>query len=462
MSQNVALVAALVGASIAQSVCAGEIAGLPPHVDPQLRPDYHLYLGNDILAGSANDDFRTQQIIATARFGQRWLAVVDHSILTRNNSMTPQRIDTMTASVGYEILSRTGGDVHSTVAAGLGVRSVGDFAGSRIQNGFHRIVDSDIVRASYADTRQTDPAAWFVAEHRRTFRPAPGKAGILGKWDLGAWGRAAALTTADGQTDAVLSANLVASRRHYDLWIGVRQDWRRGYTADLVQLDTAAEEEKLAFNIGVRFGSLVLETVQRIDSKASYGQLSFVSSAATRGERHYDDDSTDLQFALHFPHMLLQLAGRWPVDWFVSPQSPWREAAMVDFRTGQPQLGNDTSRYVETNQLSFNLEWSRPLREATDWLRFYGGIGTGIRTERLIGRGELSGQRAERITRGVLVGDIGLEVLATGIGERLSHTLRLGVTGWLPSSSATVTIGADTSEIQRPGVSVVAAWTLSY
>ena len=68
-----------------QLVCAGEISGLPPHMAPTVRPDYSFYLGNDFAAAGTSDDFRTEQMIITGRLGDSWVAVVDHSIFTRED-----------------------------------------------------------------------------------------------------------------------------------------------------------------------------------------------------------------------------------------------------------------------------------------------------------------------------------------------------------------------------------------
>ncbi len=62
---------------------AGEIPGLPAGLPPFIERDLELNFGNDFLGrGASTDDFRTQQTILMARFGERWMALVDHSILT--------------------------------------------------------------------------------------------------------------------------------------------------------------------------------------------------------------------------------------------------------------------------------------------------------------------------------------------------------------------------------------------
>ena len=441
----------------------GEPSGLPPHLPPTTQPDYTFFLGNDFLAPGTNDDFRTQQIIASARIRNRWLAVIDQSILTRADAVSgpPARIDLMTLSLGYEWLRHETADGLTTLAAGTGVRGVGNYEGSRIQNGFHTLIETGTSFLPYATTRKSGATAWLLAEHHRILRRAPG-AGLWSGWDTGYWLRAGALTTTDSQFDGVAGAFLVATRPGFDAWLGLRRDWREGYSADFVQAETAQEERKTALVYGVRLGSFVLETVQRFGSHASYGQVSFVSSMATRKQQTERDADADLQLGLHIPHMLLQLKGRWHRPLFLDAGSAWRESFVVDLRAGQPQLGRDVTRFVETAQLTAGLEWSRQLVADPDWLRFYVGAAAGYRNEKLVGRGDLDGVRSARFGRAVLTADVGIEVDAARIRNNWRHRLRFGLTGWLPAESVTVTAGGLASELLEPGASIVAAWTFNY
>jgi hypothetical protein len=444
-------------------VNAGEISGLPPHLAPTVRPDYSFYLGNDFAAAGTSDDFRTEQMIVTGRIGNSWVAVLDHSIFTREDLAEPERgrTDTMTLALGYEFLSFTQAGQRTSVIAGLGTRSVGNFEGERIQNGFHRLIESDTSAVPYTDTRRTDAAAWFLADHYLRLRPSGG-GGIAPNWDIGYWARAGALATTDGQLDAVAGLYLLASRRLWDLWLGLRRDWRTGYDSDFVLRDTAAEEDKTAVSAGFRVGSLVFETVQRLDSSASYGQISFISSSRTRGGGTTMPRMGDIQFTLQMPHITFQLAGRWHRRIFTSPTSSWGEALFVELRGGQPQLGRDPSRFVETTQLGAGLEWSGSLLDKIPWLRFYANAGFGWRRERLLGREQLLGQESDAIDRPVATLESGLEFDATRLSEHMRLKLRAGITAWRPFDSATVDIGGSVSEIQQPGASVAIGWVLSW
>jgi hypothetical protein len=457
-----ALAIANVGATFSPAA-AGEISGLPPHSPPTVRPDYYLFLGNDFLVTGTDDDFRTQQFSATARFKDRWVAVLDQSIFTNDEALLAPaaRIDTMTLSLGYDVIQDITASRKSIVTAGLGVRATGNFAGSRIQNGIHRLIESDTSDLSYTTTRQTDVSIWGLAEHYGMLRSAK-NTGRLDTWDLGYSVRAGAFVTADGQIDAVAGAYGVASRTNFDIWLGLRHDWRSGYAFDSVLHAAANQEEALAVAWGVQMGSLVLESVHRMDSTASYGQLSFISAPETRKETLSGDDKVDVQLGLHMPDVLFQIAGRLHYKLLVPESSVWRESYLIDIRAGQPQYGNDVSRFVETFQATVGVEWSRAVTDNYDWLRFYGNVSGGWRSEQLLGRATLLGEESTAIDRGVLVVGMGLEIDATRFGTHWRHSLRFGVTGWKPSSAADVSVGGAPSTIQEPGVSLVLAWTIDY
>ena len=444
-------------------VSAGEISGLPPHLPPTTTPDYTFFLGNDFFAPGTNDDFRTQQIISTARFGQRWQAILDHSMLTRADAVLgpPARIDLMSLSVGYDVVHDRNRERSKSLTIGMGVRGVGNYEGSRIQNGFHSLISTGTSFLPYEDTRQTDATAWVQGERHEILRRATGD-GWLSGWDTGYWARAGALATADGQFDAVAGLYAIASRPNLELWLGLRRDWREGYDADIVQVETAAEESKTALSYGVRWGSLVLETVHRFDSFASYGQISFVSSAATRKTPTERKARGDFQLGLHVPHMMLQVAGRWHTHFLTKPGSPWRESVLVDLRGGQPQIGRDAEKFSETAQLVAGLEFSRQLENTPDWLRIYASIAAGYRNEQFVGRGTLDGIRSESIGKAVLQTDVGVEIDATRIRNNWRHSLRFGITGWLPASQESLQTGNSITKLHEPGASITVIWAFNY
>jgi hypothetical protein len=241
---------------------AGEIPGLPSQVPPFLQRDFEINFSNDFLGrGGSVDDFRTQQMNVTSVLGDNWLAVVDHSILTLGAADSPGRLDQLSASLGFEAINRTDGNGVDKLVIGGGLRSAGNFAGARMQNGFHQLVDSDIEHLEYVATDRTDAMLWVDAQRYRVFHESAAT-GFLSGWRTGYWLRGSSLLTTDGQWDNALGLYAVSSRNAVDAWLGLRRDWRSGYDRDAVQSATARAESELAVVAGVRFGAAALGTAE--------------------------------------------------------------------------------------------------------------------------------------------------------------------------------------------------------
>ena len=218
----------LLVAGLPSPAISGEMPGLQPQIPPFVERDLEVTFSNDFLGrGGSVDDFRTQQMVIAAGISERWLVLLDHSILTLGDAQQAGRVDQLSASVGYRLMNKVTDHSVSNLSAGMGIRNAGDFAGERMQNGFHRLIGSDVRSLPYSDADSTDATAWFDVDHYRDLRDF--------------------------------------------------EKWRTGYTAAIVR-ETAIAEDDLAVAMGIRFGALVVETVQQLNNDASYGQLRLVSS----------------------------------------------------------------------------------------------------------------------------------------------------------------------------------------
>ena len=166
--------------------------GLAPSLPPYVPGGVQLVLSNDFLGrGGSVDDFRTQQIVLAADLSPRWSVLVDHSILTIDSRSAIGRVDQLSASLGRRLLHRQGTGYADRIDAGIGVRGTGNFDGERMQNGFHRLVGSDIDTLPYTGEERTDVTAWFDINHYRTVHR-------FASWRAGYWLRGASLVTSDG------------------------------------------------------------------------------------------------------------------------------------------------------------------------------------------------------------------------------------------------------------------------
>lgn len=441
---------------------AGEIAGMRSQLPPTSDPDLTINFSNDFFGrGGSVDDFRTTQIILGARIGERWVGVFDHSTLTLESSPETGRLDQITASFGYRFVDRTGPGKITRVAVGSGLRSTGDFNGERMQNGFHRLINSRISELPYLDTSGVDATLWIDADHYSVFHTSQGD-GLLGGWRSSYWIRAQSLLTTDTQWDNALGAYLVASRNPFDIWFGARRDWRSGYDQDFLQNATAQAEDDLALVFGIRMGALVLETVQQLNNKASYGQLKLISD----GRKQFPAGSAWPRFSVEFgfivPDVLLQLAGKRRIRLLTESGSTWHESLVVDVRYGEPQFGDDTSRYVRTGQLALGMEWERQLGAPLGWIGAYGGVNVGLRREQLLGDGMLSGQSSESIDRATAAADIGFRFAAAELGGGWRYRLQLGLTGWSSFGDANLMFNGQDVSLHNTGVGVSLGMTFDY
>jgi hypothetical protein len=428
-----------------QCAVAGEIPGLAPMLPPIVDSRFELNLSNDFLGrGGSTDDFRTQQIIATADAG-RWRWLVDYSILTLSEPGFEGRIDQLSASLGYRLLEREQGDTIDRVFAGGGLRRSGEFAGERIQNGFHRLVGSDTENLPYSDVEDTLLTGWVDAERYALLT------GTADTWRFGYWLRGRALATSDGQVDTTAMVAGVARKGSIDAWAGLRRDWRTGYD-EPVQRATARAEDDLAAVIGMRFGSLVLETVQQFENEASFGQLRLLSLEADA--RHAAGaERFGLETSLLMPDVHVRIGGR--MRWPGPTGSGWPAALTATLDFGEPQLGGDPTLYVETRQAVLGVEWARSLSADSGWLSGFVGGGVGYRDERVIGDGDRAGAQSGRVGRGVVVLNAGLRLHASSLGSGWRYRIQTGVTAWLPWGDARVTVDGDEWTIQAPSFGVL-------
>ena len=437
-------------------VKAGEIPGLPPALLPLIDRDFALNFSNDFLGrGGSVDDFRTQQIVLTAKITNRWLAVVDHSILTLTDSPAPGRVDQLSGSLGYHLLNSTSADSVDRFTVGGGFRSVGEFAGERMQNGFHRLIGSNIDSLSYVDTSATDATGWFEAQRYRQLR-------TFDNWTTGYWLRAGSLLTTDGQWDSTAGAFAVAKRNSIDVWLGVRHDWRSGYGADNVQVETARAEDDTAVVIGVRFGALMLETVQQLNNDASYGQLSLVSSGFRSANRHVEIPRVGLELNFLVPDVHVQLVGKLRTNLFTGEGSAWRESALLDIRYGEPQYKKDDSLFIRSQQITAGLEWERPLTEGVNWLSFYGSAGAGWRNEELHRSSSTVNENADAVGSAVVTAAAGLRFFAATLGQRWNYRIQLGLSAWAPLDDASVQLGGEQFSLHEPAIGVALGMTFDF
>jgi hypothetical protein len=247
-----------------------------------------------------------------------------------------------------------------------------------------------------------------------------------------------------------------------DIWLGLRHDWRSGYDADIVQIETAAAEADTAVVFGMRFGAFVFETVQQLHNDASYGQIVLVSSGVRAENKYVEAPKIGVDFGFVLPDVEIKLAGKMRSDLLNSENSRWRESAFLDIRYGKPQFENDDSLYVDVLQIGAGLEYELPVATSVNWLSYYVSLGAGWRDEQLNRETDGMSEKSDNVGRAVLIGDAGLRFYAASMGDSWNYRLQLGVSATAPLGNKDVQIGVENFTLQKPSLGILLGMSFDY
>ena len=209
-------------------------------------------------------------------------------------------------------------------------------------------------------------------------------------------------------------------------------------------------------------GALLLETVQQLNNKASYGQLKLVAD----GRQSFPADLTWPRFSMEIgflvPDVLVQLAAKYKIRLLTQVESSWRESLVFDIRSGEPQFGDNPEIYVRTQQVSVGLEWEKSLAATWDWISAYGTAGLGWRRETLIGDGSLAGLTSETVGMTTGVACVGLRFSAASLGEKWRYRLQLGLAGTAAFGDSHVDFAAQSLRLHQSSLAVSLGMTFDY
>ena len=443
------VLAALALLHVVVAATAGEIAGLPGNLPPTVDQPFEINFSNDFLGrGGSVDDFRTQQLIVGGPLSRLWTLTLDHSTLTRTDPTSPGRIDQLSATLGYRLLDAITGSAHTRITAGAGLRSTGDLGGEKMQNGFHRLIDSAVEVLPYQPGSGTDATAWIDMHHYRCLRDS-----IAGNpaWSAGYWVRASSMLTTAGEWDNAIGVYGVASRDNFDGWLGLRSDWRSGYEDEVLR-QTADAESDTAVVIGLRWGPVVLETVQQFKERGSYGQLRVISLPHAAGRQSSRQRQLALSTGFQVPDVLYRLDARYAIGTFGATGAGWKPSVIIRTAFGEPQYESNPSLYIHTAQLTGGLEWERFLNPGSMKTSAYVSIAAGMRREELVGEGDRLGQSSAAVSRGAIELGVGTRIQAATMGDRWRYRLELGITALFPLNDARLDIGEESITVQQPTV----------
>ena len=335
------------------------------------------------------------------------------------------------------------------------MRAYGDFAGERMQNGFHQLVRSGIEELPYIDLDRTDGVAWADVHRYALFRGSRDSR----DWRWGYWLRGSLLGTSDGQVDSAIGAYAVGGKGSIEFWLGLRQDWRSGYEEPVVR-EVVASEQDLAAVIGLRWGPIIFETVQQFDGTGSYGQIRLLAMGF---DKHANDTALS-RFAVDVgtinPDVHASLTGRWRAAFLDRPGAVWQPSLFFTVAYGEPQYDDDPQIYLRATHAGIGLEWERRLANGDGWTSLYAQAGAGWREEKVFGDGIREGERSGSASDGMLLGGFGLRINAAEFLGDFNLRIQLGLTGWVPFSDAEVDMSGEAFTVLEPTLGLALGLTL--
>ncbi len=436
---------------------AGDITGAPAVLPPQMLGNFSFLWSNDFFgSGGESDDYRTQQLGVQIELKSKWGFIIDHSILTagKDNPVLPGtsgRLDQVSLSFMYDIYRHEADrNQFENIKAGAGIRSYGDFGGRRMQNSFHRLVNSSGDDYPYVDTKKNTAFVWLKGDFQKLYQLQPAVTAETG-WRAGYWLDATALGSVDGQWDATLSANAVVRNQTMTLWLGLREDWRENYDADFVQTATAQSESGTSLTFGVGIGPVIFETVQGLDDKASFGRLLFTSVENEYMSSEYSlDNKNAVSFNLLLPDVVLEAQYRRALPYRLKSFGAPRTWLLFGVHYGQPTYQDSFDTYNLTRQAVIGLELEWRNNKSHQWAWPYLSLSAGQRTEQLrADSGTQAGLESEQVSSPVVEVGAGVRF---GLYPSRSWQLmfQLGLVGNYPTSSKTVVFDQQDVELLQP------------
>lgn len=427
---------------------AGKIPGLPAPLPPGRDGALHLGIEDDLFGrGGEFDDHRTFQLSLDLRIGERWLVVLDQSLLTEEGPTqdVPDpgqegRLDEWSLA-----LARRWQGAGGRMMMGVGLRGTGERSGARIQNGVHRMFDARIVDLPYQSGR-TDAIGWLALDREWT-------RAVGDRWRGGVWLSAAGEWSSGGRGDANVAGLGLMRTRALELRTGLRSEWREGYDG-IVRSSTAASERGLFATFGVTVGPVDAETSQRVDGKEGYGRVTLTAGpgASTAPDA---PGRVALVAGLRAP----QTAAHVDIAWspHASRMSPGAAgtALTLGYLTGETPVDGSFDIFKSERQVSAGLELRGTPRDG--WLTPLVDLGLGWRREALYGMRAHAGKRSDDVDRAVITAGTGLDMRMGTLAGRGALSLRLSLDGWLPLGQETVAFAGEGHDLQRPGAGLTLA-----
>ena len=441
------------------------VYGLPAPPTPAPTPQFWFGFSDDFLGMAVlnSDDYRTANISAGGRY-DAWRFAVDASMLTNRgrDGTTPSRSDELTYSLGYAVIDdEREGRLRSLLTLGVGGRTYGNLGGETVQNRTHEKFGYPTVHIPYDPENGTEAFAFY---HGRLTMVPPWDyqgSGPFGRWafQLDSGG----LASTGEELQLYGGANLVSVGTDSLAWIGARYQWNGGHHPTVTS-DIVAEKESGWWGVvGISRTPGVLITASINPSRETVaGTLGFTVDT-TAGLNHAAGGHRVDEALKLFPGSgSFGVDVRWQPEWLADHSLSPRDVLVFNYDFGAVAEKTDWENcYIGFDQvvMGWGPTWDIPPPASRLVWVMSAYVAGGVRLERIhvedgTPRFADGGVHATGVVQGELGTRFGYRF--TDRGDSWFDSLRLGVgiDGWLPFNSVTVSNGNDVDHYLVPGYSV--------
>ncbi len=258
---------------------AAAIPGIPEAPRPGNLPETWITWSNDAFGGEIgknSDDFRTNAMSLYHRFGDKWIASLDHSTLTvkATNTTAGHRSDELSTGATYVLYERHDAPIASFFGTSAGIRLSGKHGGAFIQNNWHELGGINTVDLDYEDGTNSAwlglHGSWIFTKtlpfhlHVAPFAPS-------GRWGLGL--DVSNLLTTNGTFEGALGLRGMLMGKDGGMWLGLREEIRAGQHDTRTTEAVAEHEDGTWISYGASVGSFFFQGGYNLKNEAAMGSV---------------------------------------------------------------------------------------------------------------------------------------------------------------------------------------------
>jgi hypothetical protein len=444
------------------------VYGLPEPPTPAPHPTWWFAFSDDFLGMAVlnTDDFRTANVTTGGRYAA-WRFAVDWSMLTnRGRDGSPaSRTDELIYSVGYALIDDEWSNdaLRPSVVVGVGGRTYGNLGGESVQNRVHKTAGYAELFLPY-DAAQGSDGLLFLHQ-RLTYEPEQARQfiGPLGHW--AGQQESGGFISTGGAFHGFMSARLSAQGRDAETWCGLRYQWNTGDEPTATSELVAAKESGWWIDVGLARRPGVFVVASLNPSRETVAGSAGITIDPNLYARADISQPVEMAFKIFPGAGNLGVDMRWRPGWLREHSPLAHDHVVLVYDFGAVKQRDDwTDNTLTFDQLiaGYGPAWDIIGPQHVISLTALGYLAGGVRFERV----QESDANPRFPDTGIHTAGVVQSGTSLRFGVRLfdepdawanQFRVGVGVDGWLPFPTRSITRGADKSELFIPG----AAWYIT-